>query len=144
MKQVQVSGRLGADPELKRVGGNDTPLLEQDLAVDDWDHKTSMKTTCWVPIVVWGKSAEFVCNYAKKGDALVVNGELCSEEYVSKKFTDENGNGAKMKRWYVKAAMGGVQLYSRGEGSAAGSGAPQDKPAATKSRPPVDEDDIPF
>lgn len=140
MKQVQLCGRLGADPELQRVGDKNTALIEQDVAVDDYDYKTSQKTTCWVPIIVWGQPAEFLGQYARKGDGIVVNGELVHETYTSKKFTDEAGVGATMHRWSVKASPGGVQLYSKGDSTQrdAGKGTANDELTFDA------EDDIPF
>lgn len=138
MKQVQVAGRLAQDPELKTVGGG-TSLVELDLAVDDYDYKAKEKRTAWIPITIWAQQAEYVAKYGTKGDGLVVNGELCIDQYESNKFHDDDGNPAKIKKFFVKAAMGGVSLYKKGERSQDGAATPLQEKLVGGN-----EDDIPF
>lgn len=83
-------GRLGKDPEVKYTSGGDA-VVNISLAVGKkWKDKHSQETkeqTTWVPINFWGKPAELIGEYARKGSQMRVNGE-----FSVRKYTDKDGN----------------------------------------------------
>lgn len=115
MKSAQIVGRLSRPVEVQETTGG-TPITDFDLAVDDYNHSTKEKDTAWITCKVIGSSAKFLGDYANKGDVVAIQGELKLEKYESKKYKDDEGIGAPMKRPVVVANMGGVQLFSKGNG----------------------------
>lgn len=78
-KQILL-GRAGKDPEVRH--------LEGDKVVANFSIATSKKikdqeNTEWHNIVIWGKLAEIVEKYVKKGDLLYVEGETRHRKYES-------------------------------------------------------------
>lgn len=78
MNTVTLAGRLGADPELRDAGK--TKACSLSLATKGY------KKTEWHNVTCWGKTAEFVVQYLKKGDAVSVTGRV---EYQS--WEDKEG-----------------------------------------------------
>jgi single-strand DNA-binding protein len=80
---VTLVGRLVADPELRRTG-NGKPVTSFRLAVD---RPTKEKQTDWLDIVAWEQKAEFAARNFRRGQEVLVDGELQSRSY-----TDKDGN----------------------------------------------------
>lgn len=80
---LSFSGRLGGDAELKEVA--ESQVLEFSVASDvGYGDK---KTTNWFRCAIWGKRAEALEQYLKKGQQVFVTGSLTLRE-----FTDKNDN----------------------------------------------------
>ena len=76
-------GRLTADPELKKAG--ETSVTNFTLAVDrPFKNNKGEKETDFVRIVVFGKQAENVSEYLKKGRLATVEGRLQIRSYEDK------------------------------------------------------------
>jgi single-strand DNA-binding protein len=78
------SGRLGRDPETRFTSTGKT-VINFSMAVDDGYGDS--KTTTWVRVTAWEKTADFVQKYFKKGDFIIVTGRLKENSY-----TDKNGS----------------------------------------------------
>lgn len=87
MNRVDLIGRLTKDPELKFIQGSGTAVTKFTIAVDDYDFKTKQKTAHFIPITVWGKSAERVVQYTSKGSLISVCGKLRPYSYETKDGT---------------------------------------------------------
>jgi single-strand DNA-binding protein len=70
--KVILMGRLTADPELKQTQGG-TAVTSFGIAVDS---RYSKDECYFITIVAWRQTAEFICKYFKKGQAILVCGEL--------------------------------------------------------------------
>lgn len=73
---VTIIGTLGKDPELKYLPSG-TAVCEFSLAVNrQWTDNGGQKKTSvtWIPVVAWGRTAEVICQYLKRGDSFLVNG----------------------------------------------------------------------
>jgi len=85
---AQISGRLGSEPEL-RFTNSGTPVINLSVAnnrsVKVGEERQSIAD--WFKVTVFGRDAEVIAQYAKKGSALTFNGRLQSEKYV-----DREGN----------------------------------------------------
>jgi len=90
---VILMGRLGAKPELRRVGSQNIAVV--DISVATAAFAKGEKTTDWHNVTLWDKQAELVCNL-DKGEMVYIEGSLKHEEY-----TDKEGN--KKRKSYVKA-----------------------------------------
>lgn len=79
MNSIVIKGNLGADPEIKKVGKNQTSNSTFNIAVNEYKGKNPDNSpkyeSFWVRIVVWGRLAELT-SQLKKGDQIVVNGKL--------------------------------------------------------------------
>jgi single-strand DNA-binding protein len=73
MNLVVLSGNIGVDPELKQA--KTTSLVNVSIAI------TYGKDTTWVRVTAFGKTAEFLCKYFKKGSSIEVKGYLNASSY---------------------------------------------------------------
>lgn len=91
---VVIVGRLGQDPEIKYFESGSVKARFS-VAVDRGFSKEN-KTTDWFSIEVWGRKAEFVGEWIKKGALVSVTGQLEVNRY-----TDPAGNP---KEWpFIRA-----------------------------------------
>ena len=84
--KVILMGRLCADPELKQTQSG-VPVTSFNLAVDRKVKTGEDKQCDFITVVAWRQTAEFICRYFKKGQAILVWGEL-----QTRSWTDNNGN----------------------------------------------------
>ena len=75
-------GRLVADPELRFTAGKGTANTTFTIAIDDGYGEN--KKTNYIPIVVWGKSAESSANYLTKGSQVAISGKIQTRSYENK------------------------------------------------------------
>lgn len=126
-------GRLVKDAELKFTPGKGTPVGTFTLAIDDGYGEN--KKTDFIPIVLWGKSAESLSSYLIKGTLIAVSGRINTRSYDAKDGT---------KRYVTEIVadnFGGVKLLG---------GKKQDNfnqdPFANfdEDIKPIDDGDMPF
>ena len=87
--QVILIGNLTRDPALSYLPSQ-TPVIDIGLAVNrEWKDKDGNKKqeTCFIDCRAFGKSAETINKYVKKGDPLLVSGRLCFEQWDGKDGT---------------------------------------------------------
>lgn len=71
-------GRLVADPELKRTQ-SDVPNMEFTIA---WSEKyKEAETKCFLRCKAWRNTAEFISNYFKKGQEIIIEGRMVTEQW---------------------------------------------------------------
>jgi len=90
MNKAILVGRLGKSPELKSINNN-VQVVTFPLATSKrWKDKEGNKQekTTWHNIKFFGKQAEILNQYVKKGDQLVIEGEINNDTYEKdgKKF----------------------------------------------------------
>ena len=132
----QLYGRLGFEPELRRTNGG-IPVVNLSVAnnrsVKIGDTRESVAD--WFKVSVFGRDAEIIAQYAKKGSALVFNGRLQNEKWV-----DRDG-AERTSTVLVASSFEFLQSKKSGESMA-------DEKAATKSEIPLDDEQgaepIPF
>ena len=83
MNNVCLIGRLVRDVEL-RYTPNNTAVAHFTIAVDKKFKKEGEQTANFIPVVVWGKTAEFASNYFSKGTRIGVTGELQTRTWKDK------------------------------------------------------------
>lgn len=93
MNSTNHIGRLTADPELRRTPSDNTAVCTFTLAVKRPKVKDVID---FIDFVVWRQGAEYLCQYAHKGDIVAVKGSL-----ESRKWTDKNGNNR--INWEIQA-----------------------------------------
>lgn len=83
-------GRLGKDPELRYLPDGKAVVSISIAVGETWKAKDSgekQEKTTWVPIVAFGKLAEIIGEYLKKGAKVYVSGRL-----QVRKWQDKEGN----------------------------------------------------
>ncbi|MBQ5667489.1 MAG: single-stranded DNA-binding protein [Oscillospiraceae bacterium] len=103
MNQVDLIGRLAADPELRQTGSG-VPVTSFTVAVDRPYTKGNDRQTDWIDIVAWRNTAEFVCKYFQKGSPIVINGSI-----QTRNWEDKQG----IKRKSVEIVANSVEFVPR-------------------------------
>ena len=80
MQEVIIVGRMGKEPEMQYFESGKVKTRFS-LATSGYDSNKKEKITNWFNIECWGKTAEFVGEYGKKGTMLVAQGTLKKETY---------------------------------------------------------------
>src|SRR5690554_6612040 len=84
MNKVVLIGRLTKDPELKYTPGSGTAVTTITLAVDRRFSKDNQREADFIPVVIWGKSAESTAQYMAKGRLMGVSGRIQTRSYEAK------------------------------------------------------------
>lgn len=137
---VTLVGRLTRDPEV-RVTGKGQAVCNIDIAVNrrykdvssgEWKDDTS-----FIPVVVWGDSANRCGDRLKKGHPVHVEGRLRSRNWETKEG---------QKRTTLEVVARRVQFLSKPEteGSAAAAGETQQTEGAVTGAGAQDDEEIPF
>jgi single-strand DNA-binding protein len=79
--KVQLLGRVGRDPETRYTQSGD-PISNFSLATSE--KVKGEERTEWHQVSVFGKTAEIVEKYVRKGALILVEGRLQSREYTDK------------------------------------------------------------
>lgn len=80
MNSLIIKGRLTSDPELKNTS-NATEYCNFTVAVDRYAGKDKEKETDFIPCQAWRQTAVFVQQYFKKGQEILVGGEIRFDKY---------------------------------------------------------------
>ncbi len=84
INSVVIVGRLTRDPELRKTP-NGISVTSVTVAVDNGSTDAQgNKTTSFIPVNIWRQRAEFICNYAKKGSLVGIEGQLTQRSYKRK------------------------------------------------------------
>ena len=76
INRVELLGRVGSDPELRRTQ-NGMAVVQLRLATDRRSRDESAESqTDWHTVVCWDKQAEAVAQYVQKGERVYVSGRL--------------------------------------------------------------------
>jgi len=86
---VQLIGNLGNDPQVKHLESGKVVANLSIATSDSFKNKEGEKVenTQWHDLVVWGKTAEVVEKYLKKGSKVAIEGKLTHRNY-----DDKDGN----------------------------------------------------
>ena len=151
--KVILLGNLTRDVEIRHTQSGQA-LAKFGMAVNrKWSQNGEQKeSTCFVDMTAWGRQAEVLSQYVKKGSQLFVEGRL---EYST--WESEGGKRSKLEVvvenfQFVGAARGGSAGGGGGGGAAGGeegaerkSGGRREKPAGGEGQAEgVDYGDIPF
>lgn len=101
---VQLIGRLGKDPEVKTLDNGNT-VATFSIATSDYYKNAAgekVEDTQWHNVVAWGKKAELVSSYLKKGNEVAIEGKLIHRNY-------ETNNGE--KRYVTEINMNEMVMF---------------------------------
>ena len=116
MNVLTISGNIGRDAEVRNAGG--TSVAGFSIAMKSGYGDKAQ--TIWVDCSLWGKQAESgLVQYLKKGQFVVVTGEMGTREHEGKT--------------YITLRVNGVTLGGKQEGQQ--QQAPQQRPAQQPQQP---------
>lgn len=84
MNKVILMGRLTRDPEIRYGGANNTAVAKMTLAVDRRFKQDGQPTADFINCLAFGKRAEFLEKYCRKGTKLIVEGSWQTGSYTNK------------------------------------------------------------
>ena len=79
INRVELLGRVGSDPELRRTRGG-TAVVQLRLATDR-RRENGNDETDWHTVVCWAKQAEAVAEYVRTGERVYVAGRLQQQSW---------------------------------------------------------------
>ena len=132
VNKAMLAGYLGRDPEMKYSAGG-TAVATFSLATSRrWKDKDGNKQedTQWHNIKAFGKQAEVIQQYLKKGSPVFVEGRIETRAY-----DDKDGN----KKWFTEIVLEQFQFLGKGEASQ--SAAQPEKPLKVNQ---TDANGLPF
>ena len=89
-------GRFTSDPELRTAG--ETSIVRFTLARNRPKRGDTPAEADFVDFTAFGKTAEMIERYFKKGDQLGVEAHIATSTYVASKLKNENGEAPKLKQ----------------------------------------------
>jgi single-strand DNA-binding protein len=166
VNKVILVGHLGKDPEIKYMPSGDAVASVTLATSEVWKDKQGQKQerTEWHNISFFGRSAEVVGQYLKKGSQIYVEGSIRTEKWTDKEGKDRYTTkimGSSMQMLGSKSASGGSSYQGSGDGgdeyqqqpertSAPAPARAAPAPAASRPAPAAKnnfddfDDDIPF
>ncbi len=106
MNKIFIMGRLTKDPEV-RYTPSQKVVTSIVLAVDrPFTGADGKKEADFIPVVIWGKTAELVGNSCAKGHRLLVEGRLQIRNFDAKDGT---------KHWVTEVVANSVEFIERKE-----------------------------
>jgi single-strand DNA-binding protein len=144
VNKVILLGNLGKDAELRYTPGGGAVSTFNLATTEVWNDRNNQRQekTEWHRVVLWGKQAESLQEYLKKGKQIYVEGRL-----QTRSWDDKDGN----KRYTTEIKADRVTLLGGGSGRGSSSGQGMDRASHPASGPddapqmePITEDDIPF
>ena len=143
INKVILVGNLGKDPEVKYTASGAAVTNITLATSESWNDKQSgekVEKTEWHRVVSFGRLAEIMGEYLKKGSQVYVEGKL-----QTRSWDDKDGN----KRWTTEVVASDMLMLSKSEGAGAQKQSsesgfrkkPADKPV---TGPGFADDDIPF
>ena len=141
LNKVFLIGNLGADPEMRYSQGGMAIARVRLATNEQWTDKSGQKQerTEWHSVVAFGKQAEYVGEYCKKGRQIFVEGSL-----QTRQWDDKDGNKrytTEVKAFRVQG-LGGPGGGGGGGTRSAGASEPP-MPEGAPEGPPPDEE-VPF
>ena len=84
--KVTLIGNIGQNPEVKELNGGNK-LAKFSIATNETYRNKSgerVTDTQWHNLTAWGKTAEIVGKYLKKGSEVAIEGKLLNRNYTDK------------------------------------------------------------
>lgn len=139
MNKVILMGRLTADPERKVTPGG-TTVASFSIAVSrDYKNKDGGYETDFFPVVAWKQTAEFICQYFRKGKPILLEGRLQARSYEDKQGIRRHVTEvvAEKARFVLSDGSGGMSSPSGGR-------APESNVDSLEGYEIIGDGDLPF
>lgn len=133
VNKVIILGNVGQDPEIRE--GNVTVAALSIATTRKWRDKAgeAQSETEWHRVSAFGRLAEIISQYVRKGDPIYIEGRL-----RTRKYEDKQG----IERWVTEIIAEQLQLLRQKDSDEKPA---QAKPAAQRRAPePTYDSDVPF
>lgn len=111
MNKAIIMGNLGADPEVRYMPNGDAAVTLRVATNKSWTDKDSgerKQHTEWHTVIAFGKRAEVIGEYFRKGSKILIEGELRTRKWTDKQNID---------RWTTEIRMTDFEFVeSKGTG----------------------------
>lgn len=137
-------GNLGKDAEMRYTTGGTAVISVSMATTDKYTDREGNKRedTQWHNIVIWGKTAEAICEFLKKGKQIYVEGKLQTRKWQDKEGKDRYTTEVRADRVVLLGGGGGEgRGRSRRSEDTDTSAATEDPMGADI---PADDDGVPF
>ncbi|MBU5454673.1 single-stranded DNA-binding protein [Caproiciproducens sp. MSJ-32] len=85
MNKIVLLGKLIKDPELRSVEGSDKIFTKFIIAVErNFKSSDGTRKSDLIPVTFWGRKAEVICEYMKRGSYISLSGRLRTGSYEDK------------------------------------------------------------
>lgn len=140
MNKLIISGNLVKDIDLRFTEGSGTAVLRNTVATKRKfkDKSTGKYESDFVPIIAFGKTAEFIAEHFSKGIGIQVEARIQSGSYI-----DKDGN----KKYTLEAAVENVEFMGGNKNNSNSNGINQDPYGGNNFEEyitPVDDGEMPF
>ncbi|OVE78715.1 single-stranded DNA-binding protein [bacterium I07] len=135
VNKVILLGRLGADPQL-RYTPSGRAAVSFNLATNaSWKDQegNQQERTDWHRITAWGKLAEVMGEWLKKGSYVYLEGRIQTRTY-----DDANG----VKKYITEVVASDMEMLGRRDDGGSGGGSASE--GSDEPPPASEEDDLPF
>jgi single-strand DNA-binding protein len=154
MNEVTLIGHVGRDPEIRYTQSGE-PIANFTLATSErWKNKAGeqQEKTQWHRLDVFGKPAQFIRDYVKKGTKLLVRGSIDYQEWTDKDGNKSYGTKIKVSGFKSFIEFAGLKPKDEGEEAAPSVGRTSAREATEKylekNQPQgefqASDDDVPF
>ena len=149
VNKVILIGNLGRDPEIKYMPSGDAianVAIATSFKSKDKNTGEQKESTEWHRVSFFGRLAEIVGQYLKKGSTVYVEGRLQTRKYTDKDGVEKYATdivAEQMQMLGGKGGEGGNEGYQGGTGQRDTKPAPKPAPKPAGADPFVDEE-IPF
>lgn len=90
MQILTIAGNIGKDAEIRRTQGGD-PIASFSVAVDTGkDRDGNKRPAAWFDCSIWGKRAEALARYIRKGGKVTVSGRPTARAHEGKVYMGVN------------------------------------------------------
>lgn len=140
LNKVMIIGNIGADPELRNLPDGGSVANFSIATSEVWTDKNTSERkeqTEWHRITFFGRAAEIIHQYGRKGSKIFVEGML-----RTRKWTDKNGQDR-----YTTEVRGNDFTFldtKRSDDDSRGGGNYNKTPQAEDSFDSLEDEDIPF
>ena len=143
INKVILVGNLGQDPEIRYMPNGNAVANFSVATSESWKDKQTGENrdkTEWHRIVVFGKLAEIVGEYVKKGTQVYLEGQL-----QTRKWQDQSGQDHYTTEVVINSLGGTMQILGSRQNDGEQKQKAQPAQAQVQEAPPTDfDDDIPF
>ncbi len=160
INKVILIGNLGKDPEIRYTPSGDAIANLTVATSESWKDKQSgeqKELTEWHRVVAYGKLAQIMGEYLKKGSKVYVEGSLRTRKWQDKDGQDRYTTEIRCNEMQMLDGRGGggggSAGYDDNQGGSYGGGAPARQQGKSSGQPatadqgfnePAFDDDIPF
>ena len=136
VNKIIIIGNLGADPELRNLPDGSSVVNLSVATTDSYTDKSGQKVekTEWHRVSFFGRPAEIIHEYMRKGSKIYVEGSV-----QTRKYQDKEGNDR-----YITEVRGREFTFLSGRDDAGGGGGAPSSPPSKGGDNFSDMDDVPF